>query len=605
MSGMTWLMQAPDARPAGGAALDQILIATGGATLLTALLLVLGYGHRTGRIRLLAQLAALAERRGVMRGRPGWAALPMALSFGSLVLALLGMYWDISLHITRGRDEGPLANIAHYPILFGLFGLFAAGALAMVLPTERLPGSVRITRDWYAPTSGILLAAAGFYALLGFPLDDVWHRIFGQDVTLWGPTHLMLIGGAGLSLVALALMEREAQPHGEPTGAARYLRRGLMMGGLLVGLSVFQAEWDFGVSQFRQVHQALLIAVAAGVALVAARLWLGRGGTLVAVGFYALLRGGVSLLVGPVIGELHAAIPMYVAEALCVELAALELARRPLALGAVSGLLIGTLGFAGEYAWTQVAFKLPWTPDVVVEGVLMAVAGGVSGGVLGALLVLALRGELPRARKALFAGALALIALGVTNGLVGTAPAGVRATVALEDVKDGTAQAVVRIDPPQAGTDPAWLTITGWQGGGLHVDHLRPQADGTYRTTEPMPLHGDWKTLIRLHDGRAMLAIPIYMPADAALGLPELPATPQFTREGQPEWQVLQRETKHGIPSWLWLSASLVVLACSVSLLLGLGWGAQRVHRLVSGEQAPPSAGERRAAGYVGRAAST
>ena len=41
------------------------------------------------------------------------------------------------------------------------------------------------------------MAGCGLYALMGFPLDDIWHRIFGQDVTLWGPTHLMMIGGAG------------------------------------------------------------------------------------------------------------------------------------------------------------------------------------------------------------------------------------------------------------------------------------------------------------------------------------------------------------------------------------------------------------------------
>ena len=49
------------------------------------------------------------------------------------------MYWDISLHIDVGRDEGPLANPAHYFILAGLFGIFAAGFIAMVLP-KRQPG---------------------------------------------------------------------------------------------------------------------------------------------------------------------------------------------------------------------------------------------------------------------------------------------------------------------------------------------------------------------------------------------------------------------------------------------------------------------------------
>ena len=44
---------------------------------------------------------------------------------------------------------------------------------------------MRITRSWYAPVSGIFIAACGLYALIGFPLDDIWHRMFGQDVTLW------------------------------------------------------------------------------------------------------------------------------------------------------------------------------------------------------------------------------------------------------------------------------------------------------------------------------------------------------------------------------------------------------------------------------------
>ena len=47
------------------------------------------------------------------------------------------MYWDISLHIDQGRDAGPLANPAHYLILFGLFGIFAAGFLSMCIPKEK------------------------------------------------------------------------------------------------------------------------------------------------------------------------------------------------------------------------------------------------------------------------------------------------------------------------------------------------------------------------------------------------------------------------------------------------------------------------------------
>ena len=164
-------------------------------------------GHRSGRVQILGRMAAVAERAS---GLPGWAALPAGIAAVALNVALLGMYWDISLHIDNGRDAGPLANPAHYLILAGLFGVFASGVLAIVLPKERPgPGAVRIARDWYAPVGGVLMVACGAFSLIAFPLDDVWHRLFGQDVTLWGPTHLMLIGGAGLSLVGQSVLLAE------------------------------------------------------------------------------------------------------------------------------------------------------------------------------------------------------------------------------------------------------------------------------------------------------------------------------------------------------------------------------------------------------------
>ncbi len=598
------LTPAQEYRPAGGAALEQVAIATGLALVLAAILVGLGYGHRTGRLPLLDRLGALAERSPLTRGLPIWVALPSALALVSLVTALLGMYWDISLHISRGRDEGPLANIAHYPILFGLFGIFGAGILAIMLPRSERPGpaAIRISDDWYAPVGGVLLAGSGLYALLGFPLDDVWHRIFGQDVTLWGPTHLMLLGGAGLSLVAMTVLEREgalAAGDAQVSPVGQFIRRGMTMGGLLIGLSVFQAEFDFGVPQFRMVHQPLLIALAAGCALVAARWWLGRGGALFAVGFYIVVRGGVSVVVGGVIGELWAAVPLYLAEALLVELVAAYLAgdrrSRPLAFGVVSGLAIGTVGFACEYAWSGLVMPLPWTPDMVVEGVLMACAGGVAGGVAGALLGMGLTGRLrgpalggsaaggADGRRAvvpgvLFAGSVALLAVALTNGLATTVPEGVRAELTVAGIAPISADsAQVRFTPASAVDDPAWLQLTGWQGGDLHLDRLEPTGDGAWRTTRPLPLGGNWKLLVRLHDGRTMTAVPLYLAADPALNAPELPAEASATRDAVHEQLILQRELKQGVPGWVWGAASLLVLLCTLALLAALAWGVGRV----------------------------
>src|SRR5689334_7576838 len=285
-------MLAAKTTPAAGAAIGQVIIATAGGLALSFGMLALVVGHRSGRLKIVGRAAALAERES---GVAGWAALPGALLGVSLLTAVFGMYWDISLHIDVGRDSGPLANPAHYFILIGLFGIFAAGVVAIVLPEGKpSAASIQIGEEWYAPLGGLLICAAAAFALLGFPLDDVWHRLFGQDVTLWGPTHLMLIGGASLTLVGMAVLLVEGQRHNRTVAAQRIeagvagrrgadteaswvnlVRRTALCGAFLLGLSTFQGEFDFGVPQFRFVFGPLLIMLAAGAGLVAVRLWAG------------------------------------------------------------------------------------------------------------------------------------------------------------------------------------------------------------------------------------------------------------------------------------------------------------------------------------------
>ena len=584
--------------PAGGAALDQVAIATVGAMIASGVLLYLVIGHRWGRVRTLGRLAAFSER---VSGLPGWASLPLGVAMVSLITALFGMYWDISLHIDNGRDAGPLANPAHYFILVGLFGIFAAGVLAIGLPVDERPGpaAVRITEGWYAPVGGVLIAACGAFSLIAFPLDDFWHRLFGQDVTLWGPTHLMLIGGAGMTLVGQAILLSEAmrarrakaESAGEPaypSGVSPTLvvavRRVALMGGFLIGLSTFQAEFDFGVPQFDQIFQPMLIALAAGVALTAARVWIGPGGAIGAVLFFLGVRGAISLIVGPILGEATPALPLYIVEAGCVELAALALARRPLALGAVGGVLIGTVGFAAEYGWTQVVYRLPWNDALLPEGIVAAVLAGVAGGLVGALLAMGLRGDLPRpaVARAIPAAALAVVAALLVFGLTTTVPAHTSATVQLTDAPGGAGRqvnATVHFHPASLPDDARWVAATAWQGGGLHVEPLKRVSEGVYRTTAPIPVYGDWKTTLRVQRNREVIAVPIYMPRDTAIPAREIPAKPRFTRTFIDDKKLLQREKKDDVPGWLWGGANLAVMALYVAFLTALAIGVGRIAR--------------------------
>jgi hypothetical protein len=590
-------------KPAGGAAIGQIVIATTFATVVTGALLWLCDGHRKGSNPLLGRWAAFAHR---VSGLPGWAALPMGVSAASLHIALLGMYWDISLHIDQGRDPGPLANPAHYLILFGLFGIFAAGVLAITLPgADDTPGPapLQILRGWKAPVGGVLMTACGGFALIGFPLDDLWHRMFGQDVTLWGPTHLMLIGGAGMSLIGMAVLlgeamwsrRQEPRDEGVHRAASRILafRRVGLMGGLLIGLSTFQGEFDFGVPQFRMVFHPMLIAWAGAFALVGGRLFIGRGGAIGAALFFLAIRGGISLIVGPVFGETTPAMALYVPEALLVELAALVVGRRLLPLALVSGVLVGTLGILAEDAWTHLVFRLPWTSNIFPEAFVVGVAAGIAGALMGALLGTGLRGELPRPSLARPMAAVGFVVLAacVTDGLILHTPTGVRAQMTTRPAGPGMADVRVRITP-DVGRGSAWTTATAWQDGGLVVDRLKSLGGGVYATTEPIPVHGDWKALIRVHYGRALIGAPIYLPDDPAIPVKGVPAKAQMARPFERDKKILQREQKQGVPMWLSTLAPLVVLALYLAFAAALAWGVARTGRTEDRE--PPVSRSRR-----------
>src|SRR5688500_19022765 len=100
-------LAAADAAPAGGAETGETLLASAGALGVAIAVLAVVAGHRSGRLRVVQRLADAVER---FSGIPGWASLPLLLVLGSLAVAVLGMYWDVSIHIDEGRDEGPLAN---------------------------------------------------------------------------------------------------------------------------------------------------------------------------------------------------------------------------------------------------------------------------------------------------------------------------------------------------------------------------------------------------------------------------------------------------------------------------------------------------------------
>jgi len=211
--------------PAGGAAIGQVIGATAAATLLTTALLVLGMGHRNGRGRVLSRAS---DSLSGLTGLPGWAVLPSPWPPCRWLAAVFGLYWDVSLHIDNGRDPGPLANPAHYFILFGLFGIFTAGWLAIVLPTSvparRRPHLQRLVRPVVrGPAHGLRLVRAP-----GLPLDDIWHRLFGQGSDPSGARPPDDAHWTAMSLRRHPRLPRRGRAAGEQPLARPAILRGLL-----------------------------------------------------------------------------------------------------------------------------------------------------------------------------------------------------------------------------------------------------------------------------------------------------------------------------------------------------------------------------------------
>lgn len=566
--------------PAAGAPIEDLVIGGVVTLVCVAMLIVFGAAHKAGRTKVLRRIGEFSTR---VTGLPAWVGVPAAITAASLFTAVFGFYWDVSIHIDAGRDPGPFANASHFLIIFGLAGIALAGFISVLLgTTEKDAAAVRLPTGWRAPIGGLLLFVCGGIAVLGFPLDDVWHRLFGQDVTLWSPTHIQMVGGASLSTLALwiLLVEGERASGGKMKGWMRSSEP-LVAGAFLIGLSALQAEFDFSVPQFRVLYHPILLMLSAGAALVAARLRLGRGGAIKAVLMFLVVRSIVSLIVGPILGHTTLHFPLYIVEALAVEAVAMFFGtENRLKFGLFSGLAIGTFGLAAEWAWSQIWMIAPWKTSMLPETILFGLLAAVSGSFVGTFIAKALNADrsaplnFPRP-LGLATGVAVIFCLAFPLPTNHDVDATARFTLD-KSVGDDKANMRVALQPPDVAEDAELFNITAWQGDGSVVQEPRRVAAGVYEFEDPIPAGGDWKTLLRMQKGASLMAVPVYLPKDAAIPAPEVPAPSNFERQFISDKEIVLREAKD-VSEGLIYAGSAAIGAIAILWVLVIGWGLMRL----------------------------
>lgn len=159
------------------------------------------------------------ERR--LRQVGGWIILYLLLQ------AQLGLAWDREWHDLVGRDQFWIP-----PHIMMYSGLGGVGIVALVLILadtlryrRRKPGvddgsTVNIFWVFHAPLGFLMVGFGALTDLLAAPFDNYWHQLYGIDVTLWSPFHLMgSIGGVLAGLGSVYIFASEASIERQTPGS--------------------------------------------------------------------------------------------------------------------------------------------------------------------------------------------------------------------------------------------------------------------------------------------------------------------------------------------------------------------------------------------------
>lgn len=235
-------------------------------------------------------------------------------------MVLIGLIWDISWHMSIGRDT--FWTPAHLLIQAGgLTAGLGSGALALYVTfhgTEQQKASTVSFWGFRAPF-GAWVCIWGCGAMLtSAPFDDWWHNAYGLDVRIVSPPHLVL--GFGMLGILLGALLRALALQNEADDAARARAAALFSAasGLVVTIvAIFCFEW----SDVNAMHDGLFyrtLAIPMPFLLVTiAMAGRGRWSATIAASVYMLALAGTSWLLmlfpaTPRLGPIYQAITHYV-----------------------------------------------------------------------------------------------------------------------------------------------------------------------------------------------------------------------------------------------------------------------------------------------------
>jgi hypothetical protein len=436
----------------------------------------------------------------------------LAVALVAQLLGTLALPWDVANHIENIRDR--VLYPAHLGILAGLALWALAGTMSVIRRPEGTPLRAR--------RGGLLVAIGAITAFLTFPLDAAWHELFGIDVTLWGPTHLvMMLGGSVASFGTFTMIVDHARTRGRGWNVAAMLAAAFPLSAMLAYL----LEYAFDVPQFSLLYPTLIGAFATSLALVMARALLGRGAALVAGAGYLAISVGIASTWLTTLGYNATHVRIMLPTALCVELAFWLAPRKHAAW--IAGVLAAVGGMASEWAYNKafvdhfpshVLTDTPWVwVAAIALGVIAAFAGNAIATSLRVPFGASAAAAQPRRVAAWFAAGLAVTAvlLALPIMLATSHPVRVDVQPANLDAANTTFMFTI---PDSAMDDVQSASIVSSHGGDLLRSYLHRVGADTWRTTTPSPVGGEWFTSLELMRTNDLQGVVLRAPGGSIYG---------------------------------------------------------------------------------------
>jgi len=157
-----------------------------------------------------------------------------------------GLFWDISWHLSIGRDT--FWTPAHLAIHFGAVVAGISSAYLIVSTTfgkdaTRRASSVRMW-GFYGPLGAFVSLWGGLTMLTSAPFDNWWHNAFGLDVQILSPPHVVLILGiftvalGGLILIVAEMNRASMEVRAKLNGVFLYA-------GCMLTLLLLMLIWEY------------------------------------------------------------------------------------------------------------------------------------------------------------------------------------------------------------------------------------------------------------------------------------------------------------------------------------------------------------------------